>query len=181
MPPPTPRRNVREFVEETYAECEAILYYTVRKFKRKYGGNFEDLLSEAHSLYMDACTSYNPERCAFKTWVRNKIWYGLSEGLRKAAMRANRLPRQAIDLTAHTARQAPSFDRDGYLEWLGKDARVVAMLAFNPPFSVRLEAESRGGEEKPAALRYAIQKHLREEGWEWERVQKSFTEIKELV
>src|ERR1700733_13680315 len=60
--------------DEQYESVRPLILHTIKAFKRRYGGEFNELLSEANEAYMDAVQDYNQELSKFSTWVRTKVW-----------------------------------------------------------------------------------------------------------
>ena len=66
--------------EETYHDVAKLLYQTVHAFRRRYGGAWDDLLSDAHLGFCRAYRGYRPEKARFSTWVRNTVWFAMLQG-----------------------------------------------------------------------------------------------------
>lgn len=163
---------------ESYLSVARLVDDTVRKFVRLYGGDYEELRSEASLLYVRSYHSHVYGMSTFAHWVRIKIWRGLQESMRSRLARNNRLPRVQMDLDAHPGTTKESFDLSEFLHSrppMTDDARLVIKLVVRSTVDV-----SRPGL-TPSAMRRAVRRHLRGIGWDRDRVNSVFTEIHDLL
>lgn len=69
-----------------YEHTERMIYKICWDFKRKYGGEIDDWIEEAHEIFMDCIKTYNKEhQSQFTTWLYNKLCWGFNSRIRKLA------------------------------------------------------------------------------------------------
>ena len=172
---------------EAYELVRGLIYDQVHKFRRRYGGEFDELLGQAnlafclgHNQYITGQTATGlPYTAPFATDVRRCVWYQLFD-----IMRA-RLSRKAIAEETHIGDRdfaAPTreFNAKEWQEELSADARVAAALVLHPPEAVTAEAEAKGG--TPRNYRSTVRTHLATvHGWRNNRINKAFDEIREAL
>ena len=66
-----------EAVTVTYLDVKNLIYDTCHKFKRRYGGNIEELIDCANYFFVLAYHSHDAAKSSFTTYLRFKIWHGL--------------------------------------------------------------------------------------------------------
>jgi len=67
---------------ETFEQCKNLMYQYVWKFYNRYGGDFNDWVSEGHLIFMKCIVSYN-NKYAFTTWFTFKLQKGFISVIRK--------------------------------------------------------------------------------------------------
>lgn len=154
-------------VNETFAGVRNQFYATVYRFWEAKGGDLDDLMSEAHGLYMDALDDYDHERGNFDSWVCYKVHKGLLEGWRKRCVRRRALPRCVVDF--ESMEETPDPWRD-----LSDDARAV------------VEAVLTGKVDAPKSSsryvwRQALLDVMVEAGWTVGQVARAFAEVREAL
>lgn len=162
--------------DERYARVEKFVHKLVWGFRRKYGLDLDDLVSEAHYGYVQACETYDG-RTEFITWVGEKVKRRLQTYVRKVFSERKR---PEIDLeTVPQPATSRDFDLDGLLEKLTPDGREWVMLVLDAPVPVLMTVAELG--ETPANYRYAVRTWLKDCGWAVARVTEAFTEVKEAL
>ena len=64
-------------VIETYFDVQNLIFDTVWKFQKQYGGDFEEMVAESNLIYMKCFLSHSPNKAQFSTWLRFRLWKGL--------------------------------------------------------------------------------------------------------
>src|SRR5476651_2599406 len=77
-------------IAETYDDVAELVYDTCWKFKRRYGGDFDDLLSQANLAFMESYGSYQT-KYRFSTWVRTIVWNRLLDEARRISFKWHQL------------------------------------------------------------------------------------------
>ena len=166
-------------IDLAYRDVERLVYHTAHAFRRRYGGDFEELLSEANEHFMHAFHTFDPGRGQFPARVRHVVWHGLLETLRKEANRKRLLARADINLDG--------VSQPGNRDWLADahelsdDAAAVLGLVLEPPPEIRLWSRQRDQLERYKAKRSAVVELLHEIGWCSMRIAESFQEIREIL
>lgn len=167
----------RTAADMTFRDTEGWVIQTVRDFTRRYGGEYEEWLSEAYVLFMEAYKQHDQHRSRFTVWVRNYIWNHLFNLWQKGVGRNNRLPRVYEDLDKIAAREE-TFYVSEWLEELTDDAREAASVVLEdiPDFRLALQ-----GRLAPHYMKLALREVLKDFGWTASRICESFLEIREAL
>lgn len=153
-------------ITESYEDVRLLIYSTIHRFIRSYGGDFEDLLSDANEFYMLAYRTWDRNKGPFPSWVRFQVWTELLERVRRNTSKNNRLPRLYADIT--TMEHKRRFSLEDFTFDLSADAaEVVKWITLNPP-------------KGPSKL-CIVRKHLNQQGWSGERIDEVFEEITEAL
>lgn len=178
------KAHVLDAMQEAYSDTVEILDRLVSRFVGCYGGDYEDLRSEADLAFMKAWDTHDYSIRSFEAWLKLKVWRSLQENMRVRLARHNRLPRVHLDLDARAAEVSPApFNLGEFLEQhadLDADAKLVVGLVVNPPIPVRLATRERG-EESVVNIRAAVKEYLRDDGWSKARIDASFTAVMETL
>lgn len=167
----------RGIAESAYEQFEHELDRVVASFVRRYGGDIEEAQSEALVQFMEALVRWTPKRGSFERWLKYRVRMELLELKRLAARRAVRVPPSGIDPDSVPV-ILPEFDVHDFLSGLSPDAAMILrMILLDEPLALRMEIAERG-EPSPKNIRLAVRKHLRDLGWDTDRIDTTFNEIK---
>ena len=147
---------------ETFEDSKEEIRQIVYRFRRKYGGDIDELLDIAYLQHAKLWNIYmhEPHRVKnvrFLACLNRWVWHGLldvrrREAVKHAAHPACPLPEQL------PAKRASDFNVGEFLEGLSEDARLVAQMVLNPDDELQAAAEERGG--RRCNLRAAIRAML---------------------
>lgn len=152
-----------------YLDHQKILGSLTSRFLSLYGGDREEVSSEADFLFLQAAETYDPHKgAAFPTWVHWKVWSGLRNHHR-AEMRQKE--RERIAGEARKAAQEAVDDFPDRLEGLSREALQVAFLALQEAGETLSEKPTKG----------EIQEALRAAGWKWKDIWGAFSELREAL
>lgn len=159
-------------IERAYSDLKNLIYKLTHNFQRRYGGDFDELLSEAHMHFLRACDNYDPERGAkLITVVYHYVRNGLNRSRQKPRVLRGAPPsirRENVQLE-----RIPDHQRQRGLvrlqEELSEDAQAI----------VRLTLTVNGQQIKHK--RRQIVDFLCEYGWCAREVVRSFREIREVL
>lgn len=174
---------------ETYVDVEKLIYYVCHRFRKRYGGDFYELLSQANEIYMDAYHSHDPKRGTFPKHLQAKIWGGMLSSLRTNLQRnktvsiktGKSFERKTIALDGDLPkRETTPFD-ESKLEAMTEDARYVVGLALHPTKDVSFITRCRINKNTTSsqAHRLAILEVLNYEGWSKARIKRAFTNARD--
>jgi DNA-directed RNA polymerase specialized sigma24 family protein len=152
---------------KTYAEIEKLLQKICWAFQRRYGGEFDDLMSTANMTWLTA-PAHDPERAAYSTYIYQRVWNAL-----RNERRANETYHHYVGTREPSKLMDECYDLPG-ME-LGPDAETVVGLALDPPAPLR-----RDGAYAPGR-RNALVRYLRGLGWTAKRITESFDEIRSAL
>jgi len=155
-------------VAETYGDVEKMLYRMAWTAVEKWGGEFNEWLSEANLAYMNAYHKYDRSKGAsFITWLWHVVYHTLHDRHLKNHKHQDAT---ALDLFEVPNRTPPLISR--VFSEVSDDARVVVMLLLDvSPRSAR----------NPAKVRIFLWQQLKAIGWTVARVSESFDEIREVL
>lgn len=159
----------RSKASELYSKLEKLIHHTVKKFHKRFGGDYEELLSIAHYKFMKALETWKPDRGALTTRVRQLIWYGLLDHINRPYLNGSRVS----ILTGTTLSNLPSkqrFDLEKVMSEVSPDAREVVRRA--------LRSSKSGTQNKKRA---ALAEALLDLGWAAQRVLEAFREVQEAL
>src|SRR3990167_6357578 len=111
-----------------YQKMERLIYLLIHRFQLRYGGDWNELVSEANEHYTRALTTYDPTRAKLTTHIGYRIWKGLLETARTKGRRANILKQVDSDLDGHCSR-CP-FDPTLFLSELSEDAALIVSIVW---------------------------------------------------
>lgn len=162
---------------------EGLLFDQVHKFHQRYGGDRSELEGQAglafvkgHAEFITGKTNGGQDITdPYATSIRRWIWFSMFDAMRI------RIPKNdATEAIGERDFQAPVADKWDINEWgFGTDAEFVVKLMIDPPRSVALPAERKGG--TPRNLRSTVREWLVDRGWHPDRIGAAFNEIKEAL
>lgn len=161
----------------TYLEVRNMLRKIVCDYRRRNGGNFDELMSEAHLGFVKAYESYDPKRGQFTT----HCWWQVMNALKTYSYERVKARRYRLKADAFwdSAAISPEFDLGVKLSEAEGDIQTVAWLALEPTIDIVHGCRLSG--ETTDVLRYKIYEHLLEQGWTTERVLQAFQDAKEAI
>ncbi len=170
-------------VEEGYETVKGLIFDQVYKFKRRYGGDMDDLVGEANLAFVRghrACVAGENTDPSYSTEIRRWVWYTLFDKMRVQRERKKNvvfISTNEVDggTTDYPEPTKGMFNRGEFLHWLTPDAAVVAGLALNPPPEVEKVAMAKGG--SPRNFRSTVRAHLTGAGWTAVRINVAFEEV----
>lgn len=165
-----PMNKLREDVLTcAWQQVEKLLYHTIHKFRRRYGGEFDDYLGLAHLCFMRAFRKHDHRQAKFGTWAAYLLWCDCKQMLRRTIKYQQRLPNVFMTdpLPAIAARRAPTFKLLEFVGDLSGDAQDVVLIAIRQP------DQHLTGDRQRVRLR----KLLRALGWKHGRITAAFHEI----
>ena len=154
-----------------------MIYQLVHKFHQRNGGDFDELLGEAHLAYVEARNNFNPERgVKFITYLHCIVRGRLKDwGRRREVDR--KMTRES--LSEHISERRNCIDT--IERECSPDANLAMRFALDPPIDVVMIARNIRSENRPLSLRQAIEIHLAELGWAVSRIWHAFSEIQEVL
>jgi len=162
-------------IQDQFYDVEKLIYYTIHKFRAKYGGNFYDLLEQAGLAFVMAYRRYDPKHgTSFATYVRFVLWHVLLDYRRKESKLHARVIFMELDPDLHEDKEFHLFV---LLEDLSKDAQKIVKLVLRTPPGLRKDIVGK----KPATIRQVLRRYLYSLGWTKNRITESFLEIRKVL
>jgi len=158
-------------VSETYKDVEKLVYKAAWDFKRRHGGEIDDLISRANEIYLDVFRSHDAGKSPFTRWLRYKILCGLMDDLRRVLYRQATIAQELRpDMTDLPQRTLGSILRG---DQVSGDIHDILHLIGESPSELRslMRIHKRNG----------LWDYLRGFGWPARRIQESFEEITEAL
>jgi len=170
-----------------YVLVRDLIFDQVHKFRRRYGGDFEELVGTANLAFVEGHHRFvggvrpsgKPYCTTYATEIRRWVWYTMFD-----TMRAERYTQKRHVVTVpiddlEIGQFSYEFDVRDWASGLGEDARYVVELLLYPPEDVEAMIMDKGGE--PRNFRSTVRAYLTSVGWTAERVGSVFAEIKRAL
>ncbi len=135
-------------------------------YARTTGLEFEELFSVAAIGYTEALNSFDPSKSCFSTWA----WINMSHQLNDFLLK-----QPTDDLIDKKEPSSPEqeFSFKESIQSLSQEAQQVCKMIFESPAEYISHA--------PKLSRGKIKDELREKGWSWSQIWRSFKEIKSIL
>lgn len=159
------------FIEQVWEEHHNLVHWHVWRAVKRYGGEFDELLSEALVLFTDAVQKYEPICGSVQNWIGFCIWHGLQEIKRTEARRLRITGLMGNDL-------ANVFSRDCPIECLEKDLSEESKDVLAVLFSLDEIESYRNKSLAKLTLREALKEN---KGWTNAQINRCFKEIEEAL
>jgi hypothetical protein len=172
----------KEILAETYQDVESVVYWGAWNFWRTYGGDLDDLIGQAHLIFIDAFDKYDESQgTELTTWLAFKIKTGLLNYQRLSYEPTH----DTIDIVFTETYPAPdkSFSVTEFFDEMGSDACVVLQLFFSTPRDVLVAIRNRHTRTTLVSgdLKRRLRNRLRQMGWTARRTRAAFEEIDAAV
>ena len=160
-------------METTYRDVEHLIYNTIHRFIKRYGGDFEHLKSVCLMAYTNAYHEYDDTRASFVTKVSWNCWKDMLEDLRRTIRRNGKVTYKSFKGDEISFREPRFLD---LLDSLSTDAKQVVKLVTETPRGLidALSADSK-------TPRSCIRAYLKGLGWTASRITESFSEIRKAL
>ncbi len=168
---------------ETFHDVQGLIYWTVSKFKEQYGGDFDDLVSEANLIFTEL---YSGEGRAFvqqgnRSFSSALHWlisHQLLDQLRYRAFRNNRCRVSCREILPEKTQNNHGSWLVDLMDELSDDARTIVEIVLETPDSIlRLEMD----DFKDGHPKTCIKKYMQTLGWNMSRIKRTFQEISEAL
>lgn len=166
-------------IDETYQDVKRLIFKVCNDFMRRNGGDFEELVSTANEVYMDAHQTWKPGSAPFTHYLCICIYRRLIGDWKKG----RRL--KVVSLTEPEGGQQQVVDRhrefglSEFVEGLSDEAKYIVQLVFSPPEDLGKMIDRKGGK----LLHYSstIKSYLRDIGWSRAVIRDAWMEIQDIV
>ncbi len=171
-----------------YELVKGLIFDQVYKFRRRYGGDVEELTSEAHLAFMKGHTQFvtgtrpngKPLDAPYATEIRRWVWFELFDAMRARIQQEQRATVVPYDDSLAFPDRLPDFDIITWTDGMSDDARRAVALVLDPPEPIEEEAQAKGG--SPRNYRSTVRAYLRgAEEWTVRRVNDAFAEIRRAL
>lgn len=167
-------------LEVTYQETQKLIQSVVHSLHREFGGDLEEMLSEANVFWMTAYNTFDPKLACFSTWLTIQLRRRFQSERRAKAIRHARLKQVDYPLQLVKDESMPSFDMEEFCAVLSDDAKSIIRLVFDPPPDIHWEMVVRG-RNTPTGFRTILKEFLRLKGWTLIRILCAYQEIRKAL
>jgi hypothetical protein len=168
----------RTQAEKRLSEVEPMIYHTVGKFIKHYGGDYDDLLSIAYAGYLSAFRRFDEERgTPFPVWVRYEVWTCMFNEFIKRTNNRKRHKQymsERSDLLSYIIRPLADL-----MDELSDDAFEVVNLILSTPDELQGVIAQNGGNNRK--VKNLVYSYLKDNGWQRGRILKSLGSIQEAL
>ncbi len=169
-------------ITDTLPDVEKEIHHLAWRFQKRYGGDIEELRSEAFLAFTEAYNLFDVKRGAqFHTWLWHHVWYRLWQNANKIVRNYTRekpVQQETNELALQNASKGPGFDIDRFAGELSEDAQIMLKLVAKAPVELLNVGDPLRG---PGWLIDCIKNHLLDAGWSGKRFLQSFDEIREAL
>ena len=171
-----------------YCLVKNLIFDQVHKFRRRYGGDVEELTGEANLAFVKGhkqfITGYQAKGKAFTdpyaTVIRRWVWYEMFDNMRTRLRRNSITKMEGFIEGQEFPSRAIEWDVVEWTDELSDDARMIAELILDPPENIEDTATKMGGE--PRNYRSTVRAYLQGDlGWKPERISDAFSEIRRAL
>lgn len=165
---------------QKYEQVNKLPKYLASKFKERFGGDYQELLSEANEHTVHAILTHQDSLGTLSARVQHQIWYGLLQTLEK------QIRREGISKTELWEDPSEILDRNHFdlplfLREISEEAReVIGLLLELPEIEAELPDKLRY-KGRTGMIRDALTSTLKGLGWTAEQIRESFREIREAL
>lgn len=154
-------------VSAAWKQHEDLVRWSTWRIIRRYGGDFDELFSEALVLFTSAAQSYDPKMGSFSNWITFRIYKGLQEIKRSEARRLRIAgPRVGLDHASNMEQKT------GLMEELSKLLSSESLEVVNILFSLD-DSQFKN----KSLLKLFLRKTLRQLDFSNEKISECFSEI----
>lgn len=158
------------FVEHAWSQHENLVRFHVWRIIKKYGGDFDELFSEALCLFVQAMEVYEPIAGTVQSWINFTIYKGLLEVKRTEARRLRITGPVSDDLSSVYCRQC-------FLEELYKDLSTDSQDVLSLLFALDVQKFK-----NKSLAKLTLRQTLKDEmNWTNERINECFKEIEDAL
>lgn len=180
----------RAAAAECFHDVERLIHHTVNNFRRRFGGDYEELFGQAQIAYLlgfDAYCNGKNNSPVFETEIRRWVHYELFDryrtetGFRRVGGKEGNQRRVVAEEEMGTfVDDYGAFDRMELEDELTADGRELLALVLDTPPALAAQAAGRGG--NPNNWRACIKAWCRDHlGWTAERIADAWAEVQVAI
>jgi len=182
-------------ITETYLDVEKLIYHVCNLFRRKHGGELEEMIGEANLVYMKVykdwewgkgmsftsylCTCIYRKLLTLNETVKrkSKVWSRTLSTMHIYEFTAE--IRSVDDLGVMEDKKPTPFFIEEFLQELSEDAQTILQFVLEEHEEIKIRAEAKGGQYRN--WRSTIKEYLKEVDWTARRISESFEEIRRAL
>jgi hypothetical protein len=172
----------RDILSEAFLDMEKMIFKIVLDHYKRYGGDLDELMSEAQEKFLLAHIDYDGAKGELSTYVYQKVKFGLVDLQRRNYRKLKGCKIKSLDeVKGECQVTSPKKDADLtiLLTQIGEDCANIIYLILFPPcdFHDEMNNYKRASEWRNCITEY-LHFHMK---WSLERIQMAFTELMEAV
>ena len=179
-------QTLREAVlTETYKDMRGLVIQTAVNFHKRYGGDLEELISEANLWFILSVDTHDPKKAKLSTWIVVSVWRRLLCFMTKEYRQSH----QPLNTSNEEEEEETQNDPEAKKEFrlildivgdLDESAKEVLWLLIEPP--VALDAEFTRWKYRPKHVRQDLRRFLCQRmNWTVKEVRTAFREIEMII
>lgn len=173
----------QDILSESFNAFEHLLQRIVEQHHATYGGDFDDLFSEAQEIFLNAHQQHDEMKGKIGTW----IYFFVSKRLLEKRRKDNRLKKHiksiplnhAVETEEDLELKVKRKDLEILLSEVGEDCKNIIYLILFPPKDFEEEFSKH---KKPKYCKNFIMEYLHfDMKWHMQRIKNAFNELKEVL
>ncbi len=170
-------RLQHQIINTTYDDLSHLVFQVTHGFARQYNIPFQELVSEAHMIYVEQVPRYDRTKgTALSSWIYTKVWFGLMSYVRNGFQRP---PHVELEEAPEVSTPPEQFLLD-FRDELSEDARTVVGLLLDSRRDFSLLCKWNRVRTRKQMLK-TLREQLRDEGWSSRKIFVAFFEIREAL
>lgn len=162
-------------IDDTYSDVEKLIYKVVNEFMRRHGGEFEELLSTANEVFMDAYLSWKAGMAPFTNFLSICIYRRLLGEKRKRM----KMPLKSLvdkeGANIEVEDKHREFNEAGLVDGLSSVAKELVGLVLHTPDALAAAVRAKG--DKDIHYSSTIKEYLYSMGWSRATVRSAWGEV----
>jgi len=174
----------RDILAETYVDMQNLIFAVVWQVWMCYGGDIDDLASEANLIFLNIIDEHDPDRGELSTWLAYKIKKELLSHIRiksRHLLSCISIDDELIETDSNLISR--DFSVMDFVDEMSQDAHIILQLFLEIPRDVlsNLLEETRRIDRVQAHVRNRLKNRLRQMGWTTQRMKTAFEQIKNII
>jgi len=166
--------------EQSYEDVRRLIAKVSSSFRRRFGGDYQEIISEANVAFLEAYRTYDCDRGSFSKRVSYVVYMQLVENACKRMNHAKKYPEVLI--TPDVPEKHHHGGLGSILSEVSEDAAIVIRLVLDPPGELYCRMPPpRSSSFRAEEVRDAVADFLLDVGWATRRVIDAFDEIREVL
>jgi len=167
-----------DIISEAYEDLRLMVFNIAHRFSAKFKIPFEDMLGQAHVIFIQQMDRYDPAHGAkLGTWIFSKVTWGLMSWMR------TELRHWHLDDADELDEEASNADSRFLVEIvseLSDDARAVVQLILDAENDFKLTCRWNRAHTRSGMLR-SLREHLEDIGWHSRQIKTCIQEIRHVL
>ncbi len=168
--------EITKEIMQDYENYKRLIFKLAGTYSQITGIEFDELVSAGNEKFVTCQKTYDPSKAKFSTYLTWEL-RGLFREMQRKQNRYQANIVQDLELSNSPVQEELVFFMD-ILEGLSSDAKDIIKIVFDTPMDL---VEMLPKKQPRGISKHQIQKHLRQQGWPFSRIWKSFKEITESL